>query len=116
MIDISHVIGETSEVYKNMFYEDHSKYKREIIFQYIKEMLQNYKQEIPFEMIAKAIATVKKTEEELTSSIMKITQLHDQYKKLAFNETEMSLYISVDGVNQVITESVKKESKAKKVA
>lgn len=122
VIDVSGVIDEESEEFKALPYCERDKVKRNALYTYIRERISNFRQEVPFDVIASAIETVRRTEgvyqseAELGSAIAKIRALHEQFKSLAFSDTEKSLYIEQDGKFQVLYTPVEQKLEQAKTA
>ena len=106
---------EESEEFKALSHRD----RVDTIYTFIRNQIPNFKQEIPFETIASAVETVRRTEgvyaseAELGQAIGKIITLHDQFKSLAFNEAEKTLYVEQDGKFQVLVTPVEDLAKEK---
>lgn len=122
IIDLNKELGlidttvlEESEEFKALSHRD----RVDTIYTFIRNQIPNFKQEIPFETIASAVETVRRTEgvyaseAELGQAIGKIITLHDQFKSLAFNEAEKTLYVEQDGKFQVLVTPVEDLAKEK---
>lgn len=119
LIDTTKLINEESEEFKKIDYGEREELKRNTFYAHIQEQIPKFKQIIPFETIARAIETVRRTEGvyqsevELKRAIAKIIELHNQVKPLIFSDTEMKIYIEQNGKNQVLVAPVQKTQKEK---